>query len=44
MMLQTMFSSPILQIEELHPGYENHASNAENHIDIYIVYCLSKEV
>lgn len=27
MMLQTMFSSPILHIEELHPGYEDHASN-----------------
>lgn len=38
MMLQTMFSSPILHIEELHPGYEDHAS------DVWLVKTTDEEV
>lgn len=38
MMLQTMFSSPILHIEELHPGYEDHAS------DVWLVKTKDEEV
>lgn len=38
MMLQTMFSSSILHIEELHPGYGDHAS------DVWLVKTKDEEV
>lgn len=37
-MLQKLFSSPILSIQTLHPGYEDHAS------DVWLVKTEAEEV